>query len=269
MEEKKNTHIWSWIAFGFFALLALAYLPHFAGFTAVAVAIFVFPLTKWQSLLERVLPKRVRIAMLALLALLSVFTAPAVENEAPTLPAESSAWSAEASQSVLEESTSQASEHALQETSTPTSEAPTQEISEDTTEPSTEEPTEATAQATTTPTTEPPTQETSASTTEPPTEATTQATTTPVTEPPTQETSAPTTEASTEEATVPPTTQAETTQPSVSDERSYVVNTNTGKFHYPSCSSVKDIKDENRWDYFGTRETLTDMGYVACKRCKP
>ena len=50
---------------------------------------------------------------------------------------------------------------------------------------------------------------------------------------------------------------------------SYVANTNTGKFHYPSCSSVGDMNPENRWDYTGTREELIDMGYVPCKRCKP
>ena len=49
----------------------------------------------------------------------------------------------------------------------------------------------------------------------------------------------------------------------------YVINTNTGKFHKPSCSSVEDIKPENRWDYTGTRDSVISMGYVACKRCHP
>ncbi len=49
----------------------------------------------------------------------------------------------------------------------------------------------------------------------------------------------------------------------------YVINTNTGKFHEPSCSSVKEIKDSNRWDYTGTREEIIEMGYVPCKRCNP
>ena len=65
------------------------------------------------------------------------------------------------------------------------------------------------------------------------------------------------------------------TDPSpVSDEatdngRDYVVNKNTKKFHYPSCSSADDIKASNRWDYHGTREELINMGYVPCKRCHP
>ena len=49
----------------------------------------------------------------------------------------------------------------------------------------------------------------------------------------------------------------------------YVLNTNTGKFHYPSCSSVEDMKEKNRADFHGTREELIDMGYSPCGRCKP
>ena len=49
----------------------------------------------------------------------------------------------------------------------------------------------------------------------------------------------------------------------------YVVNTNSGKFHYPTCSSVDQMKPKNRWDYTGTRDELIEMGYQPCKRCNP
>lgn len=49
----------------------------------------------------------------------------------------------------------------------------------------------------------------------------------------------------------------------------YVVNTNTGKFHYPSCKSVGKIKDKNRMDYTGTRSELIAQGYEPCGSCKP
>ena len=49
----------------------------------------------------------------------------------------------------------------------------------------------------------------------------------------------------------------------------YVVNTNTGKFHRTTCSSVDQMKDSNRWDYTGTRDDLIAMGYQPCKRCNP
>ena len=52
-------------------------------------------------------------------------------------------------------------------------------------------------------------------------------------------------------------------------ELTYVVNTNTGKFHYPSCSSASEIKERNRMDSSKSREQLMQEGYVPCKRCNP
>ena len=49
----------------------------------------------------------------------------------------------------------------------------------------------------------------------------------------------------------------------------YWVNTNTGKFHYPSCASAKKIKDTNLWIYNGSRDELISQGYVPCKNCNP
>lgn len=49
----------------------------------------------------------------------------------------------------------------------------------------------------------------------------------------------------------------------------YVLNTNTHKFHYSSCSSVKQMSEKNK-DYFtGTRDEVIDMGYDPCGRCNP
>lgn len=49
----------------------------------------------------------------------------------------------------------------------------------------------------------------------------------------------------------------------------YVINTNSGKFHYTWCSSVGKIKAQNRMDFNGTRDELVEMGYVPCKICGP
>ncbi len=49
----------------------------------------------------------------------------------------------------------------------------------------------------------------------------------------------------------------------------YVVNTNTGKFHYPSCSSVKKMKESNKLFYTGTRDELISKGYSPCGNCHP
>lgn len=49
----------------------------------------------------------------------------------------------------------------------------------------------------------------------------------------------------------------------------YVLNTSTKKFHVPSCSDVKKIKNTNYSEYTGTYDEVTSMGYVACKKCRP
>lgn len=54
-----------------------------------------------------------------------------------------------------------------------------------------------------------------------------------------------------------------------SDEVIYVVNTNSGKFHYPTCSSAKDMSASNRLEITATREEMMDQGYTACGKCKP
>jgi len=52
-------------------------------------------------------------------------------------------------------------------------------------------------------------------------------------------------------------------------ERDYVLNTNTMKFHVPSCSSVKDMKAYNRKDVHDTRDSVVAQGYAPCGKCKP
>ena len=49
----------------------------------------------------------------------------------------------------------------------------------------------------------------------------------------------------------------------------YVLNTNTMKFHYPTCSSVDDMKEKNKQIYTGSREEVIHMGYAPCERCNP
>lgn len=49
----------------------------------------------------------------------------------------------------------------------------------------------------------------------------------------------------------------------------YVLNTNSGKFHYPSCQSVSDMKDSNKQFFNGNREELVEQGYSPCGRCNP
>ena len=51
--------------------------------------------------------------------------------------------------------------------------------------------------------------------------------------------------------------------------KTYILNTNTKKFHYPACSSAKQIADKNKQTYSGDRQALINQGYAACKKCNP
>ncbi|MCC8028976.1 MAG: DNA/RNA non-specific endonuclease [Lachnospiraceae bacterium] len=49
----------------------------------------------------------------------------------------------------------------------------------------------------------------------------------------------------------------------------YILNTNTKKFHYPDCSSVSKMKDENKKEFTGTRDEAISQGYDPCGNCRP
>lgn len=52
-------------------------------------------------------------------------------------------------------------------------------------------------------------------------------------------------------------------------EITYICNTNTKKFHYPSCSSVDQMKDKNKLETTAGRDEVIAQGYEPCKRCNP
>lgn len=60
-----------------------------------------------------------------------------------------------------------------------------------------------------------------------------------------------------------------TNNTSSSGKCTYVLNTNTKKFHLPSCSSVNDMKDKNKKEVTCSREEVIADGYQPCKRCNP
>lgn len=70
----------------------------------------------------------------------------------------------------------------------------------------------------------------------------------------------------------PAATPEPTTEPTLQPEESgttYVLNTNTKKFHYENCRSVKQMKEKNKAYHTGTREECIDMGYEPCGNCHP
>lgn len=53
------------------------------------------------------------------------------------------------------------------------------------------------------------------------------------------------------------------------EEVQYVCNTNTMKFHYPACDSVKQMNESNRMNTNLSRDELIAQGYQPCGNCRP
>lgn len=51
--------------------------------------------------------------------------------------------------------------------------------------------------------------------------------------------------------------------------QTYICNTNTKKFHNPSCLSVKQMYEKNKRTVTLTRDEIIAQGYVPCKNCNP
>lgn len=58
-------------------------------------------------------------------------------------------------------------------------------------------------------------------------------------------------------------------QEEVPEGTTYILNTNTKKFHKPSCSSVKQMKESNKGEFTGSRDEVIAKGYDPCKKCNP
>lgn len=61
----------------------------------------------------------------------------------------------------------------------------------------------------------------------------------------------------------------ETTIKKQAKAQKYILNINTKKFHFPTCSSVKEMAENNRKEVTNTREKLIEDGYDPCHRCNP
>lgn len=74
-----------------------------------------------------------------------------------------------------------------------------------------------------------------------------------------------------ETQTSAPAAETQTSAPAKAQSTSstYIANTNTMKFHYPSCSSVDQMNPSNKMEFSGSRDELISQGYVPCKRCNP
>ena len=56
--------------------------------------------------------------------------------------------------------------------------------------------------------------------------------------------------------------------PDESSQAPYIGNKNSMKLHYAYCSSVDDMKESNKGEFY-SRDEAINLGYVPCKRCNP
>lgn len=68
------------------------------------------------------------------------------------------------------------------------------------------------------------------------------------------------------------TTKKSTTKPVTKSDDvtgTYILNTNTHKFHYPECGDVNKMAEKNKQSYTGSRNALISQGYSPCGHCHP
>ena len=76
------------------------------------------------------------------------------------------------------------------------------------------------------------------------------------------------------ESRIPPAPAAEPEpapepEPQAVNTQTYVLNTNTHKFHYPHCSSVRDMAERNKQFIDANRDDIIASGYQPCQRRNP
>ena len=263
-----------WLLAAFILIPTLIYMPSEGSLCGVLAILLLVPINKWQNLLGKFLKGKVKPIVCAIMVIVSLgnlMSMPPIEQDPQAITANGTMESEQ-----IDEPTA-APELTIepQPTSEPTAEpapkyagetivGPTQAPTPKLTKKPTPKPTKAPAATQATAPAEMP------APAEAPTEAETPAPTeapapvvTPVPQPENAPAAAP--------APQPESAPVEE-QPPVSDkapERNYVINTNTGRFHSPGCSSVDEMKPEHRKEVHASRDDLISSGYKSCGRCHP
>ena len=136
---KKGKIVGLWVLSIFFILAALVYFPSFSSLISVLIVALVIPIPKWQSILNKYIKGKLKLIIVIVLALVTIFTAPNTEASVPDDT--TSTISTEASTNFTDASTSETTTVSTTETTTaPTTEPTTTPTTEPTTAPSTEPP---------------------------------------------------------------------------------------------------------------------------------
>lgn len=57
--------------------------------------------------------------------------------------------------------------------------------------------------------------------------------------------------------------------PQATGQTTYILNTNSKKFHLPDCSGVENMSEKNKQSFTGSRDEVIDQGYTPCQLCNP
>ncbi|NLV47772.1 MAG: MBL fold metallo-hydrolase [Clostridiaceae bacterium] len=76
------------------------------------------------------------------------------------------------------------------------------------------------------------------------------------------------TESKTKE-TIKETTKVTTSTTNSPSGTKYILNTNTKKFHYPDCKSVKQMSEKNKLETTQSKSEIIAQGYSPCGNCNP
>ena len=136
---KKGKIVGLWILSIFFILSAMVYSPSFSSLISVLIVALVIPISKWQAILNKYIKGKLKLIIVIILALVTMFTAPNTEANAPDDT--TATTTTEASTDSTVESTSETTAASTTEpTTAPTTEPTPAPTTEPTTAPTTEPP---------------------------------------------------------------------------------------------------------------------------------
>ena len=120
---KKGKIVGLWILSIFFILSAMVYFPSFSSLISVLIVALVIPISKWQAILNKYIKGKLKLIIVIILALVTMFTAPNTEANAPDDT--TATTTTEASTDSTVESTSETTAASTTEpTTAPTTEPP-------------------------------------------------------------------------------------------------------------------------------------------------
>ena len=123
---KKGKIVGLWILSIFFILSAMVYFPSFSSLISVLIVALVIPISTWQAILNKYIKGKLKLIIVIILALVTMFTVPNTEANAPDDT--TATTTTEASTDSTVESTSETTAASTTEPTTEPTTAPTTEL---------------------------------------------------------------------------------------------------------------------------------------------